>query len=148
MRHFNSVTSKLAKSFLVILAALIFQSCSYNVNISRNPEYSGIIKRDLVTKRSLNLYPIDYNMNSYRDRHELGTWMLGVPLIGVIQPGHHVYFERAIRRDGFNQPGLENLNGYLIYKDINYPISYSVGAPSDNAARKKQIERNFEIVTD
>ena len=148
MRRLNSVTPKLANLFLVILATIICQSCNHNVNISRNPAYSGIIKRDLVTKRSLNLYPIDYNMNSYRDRHELGTWMLGVPLIGVIQPGHHVYFERAIRQDGFNKPGLEDLNGHIIFRGVNYQISYSVGAPSDNAARTRQIERNFEIVKD
>jgi hypothetical protein len=74
--------------------------------------------------------------------------MLGVPLIGVIPPGHHVYFERAVRRDGFNQPGSENLEGSISFKGVAYPICYSVGSTADDTARTRSLNRQFEIVND
>jgi len=99
----------------------------------------------LVTRVPLRLYEIDYQLNSYRDRYDIGDQVLGQPLVGIVPAGHPVLFQRIISFNGIDEKKL-SLEGIIDFRGKTYPIAYSMSAGEDDVGDVwKSLHYNFVI---
>jgi len=125
MRH-NRINLLLS---LVIVATALLSGCNYYTDVSSDSRYAQTVKRTFKTKRPLEVSTLNFPYTSYEDRHALAASLNGLPKVGRIGRSHAVYFERAVRHDGFNQPGLHYLEGHTTWDGKVVPVYYSLDFP-------------------
>jgi len=108
-------------------------SCAIKNDISRDGRFKTLVGHPIKTKAPLKLYQINYQLNGYSDRYELGGEVLGQPLVGIVPVGHSVLFERAIRRSS-PDVSVERLEGVILFQGKSYPISYDLGLSDQDSS--------------
>lgn len=95
----------------------------------------------------MKIYAINSQISGYDDRHEFGDWLVGFPSVGIVPSGHRIIFERAIRKEGFDSPSIERLEGHVTWDGKTYPISYALGFGEGCNDGSGGLMHNFRIVT-
>src|SRR4051812_6978773 len=116
MKHLAAFIS-LASAMAVLV---LFSSCTYSMNIGNEPVYKWIVGKPVLLKRPMNLNEIDFNLNGYTNRHDLGSQVGGIPLVGTVPAGHKVLFERAVRKRGPSATS-DYLEGSIDFQGRSYP---------------------------
>ena len=108
------------------IICLLLAACATTKDISGDSRFVYLIGHPVKTRVPLKLYQINYQLNSYSDRYELGGEVGGLPLVGIVPAGHSVLFDKAIRRNG-SDASFERLEGRIKLHGASYPISYDLG---------------------
>ena len=71
------------KTYMFALLVTLFLASCGNMDISNETKFKNLVGHSIVLRRPQNLYEIDYQLNGYRDRYELGGYGTE-PLVGVV----------------------------------------------------------------
>jgi len=110
-------------SFLLLFVSFLLCACSH-VDISHQSDFRNIVGHYITTKTPQNLYQIDYQLNGYKDRYDLGDDQKGNTLVGVVPPGSSVFIERAVADMGINSVN-QYFEGTLEFDGKRYPVAIS-----------------------
>jgi hypothetical protein len=140
------INPRIARNLLIsAFTTMLLFSCNYNTTVSSDPKYSHTVSRELKTKRPLEVAVIDFQHASYDDRHEISEDCWGSTL-GRIGSNHTVYFDRAVRKSGYNKTGLHYLEGHITFKGKVIPIYYSLNFPGNQDRCLGNFYNDFEFV--
>lgn len=110
-------------NYVFFFSALVLSSCTMMTNITKGSKYGAIVGRPLVIKNPMKLYEIDFQLNGYKDRHDIGSDVGGQPLVGLVQPGETLIFDRIVR---FSTVDAQHLSaeGTIRFNGKSYPIAF------------------------
>ena len=111
---------------ILLMFTLFLGSCVTKIDISKEALFKNVVGRPIRTKTPLNLYEIDFQLNGYKDRYQLGGQISAQPLVGIIPTGSSVFFDRAIRRTDMGVSSLY-LEGCIPFQTKTYPIACFLG---------------------
>ncbi len=131
-------------AFLLFLPLLLF-SCALKTDVTKTSRYRAAVGHTLVTKVPLKLYDIDYQLNGYRDRYDIGDQVLGQPLIGIVPAGHPLLFQRIIWFSSLDT-SKQSLEGIIDFRGKTYPIAYDLSdSENDESNMWKSLHHDFVI---
>ena len=109
------------------LGCLGIAGCSYNVDVTADPRFKGIVAKDVRTKKKLRLYGFGFKPTTEKMLFDLTTVDQGEPdLIGFVPSGHSVKLTRIIRHHDI---GImwEELEGEIDFRGQTYPFAFHLG---------------------
>lgn len=139
-----------ANPLYILLAGVILSSCQMKTYTTTDPRFPQVFGREIRTKHTLRLYPINRDLTGELDHH-LITESLFQSLdpdeneIGVLPVGHPVVFDKLMRERTPDYVA-ESLFGKTLFRGTTYPVCFKLGWLGDESnSGWKGIYYSFDV---